>query len=111
MSARLATYVWIGAYLRRLQQRAIPAYVVAKGNPVAGAIQVKLSFGDGRAALWGRVFDPSRERHVWLKLGEGPEAEIDSRITRDRARDRDLWVLEVEDPKGRHLLETLDGEA
>ena len=36
---------------------------------------------------------------------EGGEAEVDASIARQRSFDRDLWVIEVEDRRGRHLLD------
>ncbi|MEJ2001381.1 MAG: DUF1491 family protein, partial [Maritimibacter sp.] len=35
----------------------------------------------------------------------GAEAEVDGAIARQRSFDPDLWVIEVEDARGRHLLE------
>ena len=42
---------------------------------------------------------------VWVTLAEGAEAEVDATVARQRARDPDLWVIEVEDRAGRHLLD------
>jgi hypothetical protein len=42
---------------------------------------------------------------VWVILTEGDEAEVDAALRRQRARDPDLWVIEVEDRQGRHLLD------
>jgi hypothetical protein len=39
-------------------------------------------------------------------LAAGPEAEVDAALTRARARDPDLWVIEVEDRRGRDLLDS-----
>jgi hypothetical protein len=38
-------------------------------------------------------------------LGGGAETDVDAAISRQRSFDSDLWVIEVEDAKGRHLLE------
>lgn len=107
MNARLAAHVWVGAYLTRLRLAAIPVYVAAKGDPTAGAVAVKLATLDGRAQLWRRMFDPMAEARAWVRMAEGPESEIDAALARERGRDPDLWVIEVEDRQGRHLL---DGE-
>jgi hypothetical protein len=42
---------------------------------------------------------------VWVALAEGPEAEVDAALARQRRHDPDLWVIEVEDRVGRHLLD------
>jgi len=38
-------------------------------------------------------------------LIEGPEAEVDAAVSRQRGFDSDLWVIELEDARGRHLLD------
>ena len=41
---------------------------------------------------------------TWMVLVEGAEAEVDASIQKQRSFDTDLWVIEVEDRDGRHLL-------
>ena len=38
-------------------------------------------------------------------VAAGDEAEVDAAIARQRGFDPDLWVIEVEDREGRHLLD------
>lgn len=103
--ARLASGVWVSAYLMRLQGAGIFAHVAHRGEATAGAIAVKLATMDGQAAVFTRTLDGEGAR-VWAPLVEhGPEAEADAAIARQRRYDRDLWVIEVEDPRGRHLLD------
>jgi len=111
MTPRLTADFWVAAYLARLRAAAIPVYVTARGDANAGAVAVKLATLDGRAALWRRLFDPGTNARQWICLTEGPESEIDAALNRERTRDPDLWVLEVEDRQGRHLLDGpgLDG--
>jgi hypothetical protein len=111
MAERLTAGFWVSAYLTRLRLAAIPAYVTARGDETAGAVIVKVATLDGRARALQRSFDYAENRRVWLPLAEGPEAEVDAVLTRQRGRDPDLWVIEVEDREGRHLLneEGLDG--
>ncbi len=103
---RLASEFWVQAYLTRLRLRDIPAFVVAHGDNTAGAVLVKVNTLDGRATLWQRSYDlMSGERH-WSELAGGAEGDVDAAIARQRGFDPDLWVIEVEDRAGRHLLDT-----
>ena len=36
---------------------------------------------------------------------QGAEAEVDMAVAKQRSFDPDLWVIEVEDRRGRHLLD------
>jgi hypothetical protein len=40
-----------------------------------------------------------------MELAQGTEQEVDGAIARQRGFDPDLWVIEVEDRAGRHLLD------
>ncbi len=103
---RLTAGFWVQAYLTRLRQEGIPVYVTARGDDTAGAVLVKLATLDGRAQAFQRSVDPASGGRVWTLLVDGPEAEVDAALVRQRARDPDLWVLEVEDRAGRTLLDT-----
>jgi hypothetical protein len=105
MEGRLASGIWVSAYLARLRLAGIPAYLVARGDETAGTVLVKLALLDGRAKLFERQYDLAKDVRVWGLMAEGPEAEVDSVIARARGRDRDLWVIEVEDRQGRSLLD------
>ena len=43
MNARLTADLWVSAYLNRLRLANIAHYMVAKGDPTAGAVVVKLA--------------------------------------------------------------------
>ena len=108
MSARLASGIWVAAYLRRLQIEGIPAYVIARGDDTAGAVVVKLALMDGTARAFMREYDMAQDARIWRVLCEGAEAEIDAAIARQRSFDPDLWVIELEDARGRDLLSDMD---
>lgn len=103
--ARLSARFWVDAYLARLRQYDIPAFVVAHGDDTGGAVLVKLATLDGRAALFHRSFDPMTGERRWMELASGAERDTDETIARQRGFDPDLWVIEVEDRQGRHLLD------
>ena len=102
---RLTADIWTSAYLARLRQQEIPAFVVQKGDLTAGAVLIKLNTLDGNACCYQRSFDLMTGERAWVVLSEGAEADVDSAIAKQRSFDPDLWVIEVEDKNGRHLLD------
>lgn len=102
---RLTAEFWVQAYLRRLSLQDIPAFVTSKGDLTAGAVLVKLNTLDGHARCYQRSFDLMSGERSWVVLSEGDEADVDTVVTKQRSFDPDLWVIEVEDRAGRHLLD------
>ncbi|MBB3992655.1 hypothetical protein GGR95_000274 [Sulfitobacter undariae] len=102
---RLTARFWVDAYLARLRMFDIPAFVVAHGDDTGGAVLVKLATLDGNAIVFQRSFDLMSGERVWVELSAGPERDVDDAITRQRGFDPDIWVIEVEDRAGRHLLD------
>lgn len=105
MTARLTSEVWVAAYLTRCRLADIPAFVVARGDHTAGAVLIKLNRLDGTAVSFQRSFDLMSGERRWVVLVEGEDAEVEASIGRQREMDPDIWVIEVEDRQGRHLLD------
>ncbi|CAN0127791.1 unnamed protein product [Chrysoparadoxa australica] len=103
--ARLTARFWVDAYLARLRLTDIPAFVIAHGDDNAGAVLIKLNTLDGQARAFTRGFDLMTGDRKWTDLTSGSERDVDEAITRQRRFDPDLWVIEVEDKQGRHLLD------
>ena len=103
--ARLTARFWVDAYLARLRGADIPAFVVAHGDDTAGAVLVKLNTLDGGAKLFHRTWDLLQVKQAWSALCAGSEADVDGAVERQRGFDPDIWVIEVEDRQGRHLLD------
>ena len=104
---RLTTRFWVAAYRRRLDLAGVPCFVVAHGDDTAGAILIKLNTLDGQARAFVRRSDLMTGALVWEVLAEGSEPEVDAACARQRGYDPDLWVIEVEDRAGRHLLDEM----
>ncbi|UWQ05097.1 DUF1491 family protein [Aliiroseovarius crassostreae] len=102
---RLTADVWVSAYLTRLRLAGIPAFITRKGDVTAGAVLVKLNTLDGRAVAYQRSFDLMTGERAWVVLSEGEERDVDAALARQKSFDPDLWVIEVEDKSGRHLLD------
>lgn len=105
MGARLTADFWVKAYLKRLELAGIPAFVTAHGDATAGAVLVKQAPLDGSACVYQRSVDLMSGARAWVVLAQGAEPEVDAAIARQRQFDPDLWVIEVEDRSGRHLLD------
>ncbi len=105
MSARLTSDIWVSAYLTRLRLADIPVFVTRKGDATAGSVLVKLNTLDGQARAFQRQFDLMTGGRTWVTLAEGSEADVDASLSKQASFDPDLWVIEVEDKQGRHLLD------
>lgn len=103
--ARLTAEFWVQAYLARLRFQDIPAFVTAHGDDTAGAVLVKLNTLDGQAQAFHRTYDLMSGARKWDELAKGDERDVDASIRRQQEFDPDLWVIEVEDRAGRHLLD------
>ncbi|MDG1102748.1 MAG: DUF1491 family protein [Ascidiaceihabitans sp.] len=103
--AKLTSRFWVDAYLTRLRMFDIPAFVVAHGDDSGGAVLVKLSTLDGKAVLFQRSFDLMTGERSWSELTSGSDLDVDASIDCQKGFDPDVWVIEVEDRLGRHLLD------
>lgn len=98
MEARLKSEIQVKALIRRCDLAAIGVAVTARGDPDAGAILVKLCGRDLSATVLAQTRRADGSLG-WLRAtGEAPvaETEADAYIARQRQRDPDLWVVEIE---------------
>lgn len=107
MMERLPTRLWTDALIRRADLAGASAFVTQHGDEDRGDVLVKVARLDGTAAAYIPSMNAEGER-IFLNLavqGVGPdEAGVDDYVRRARARDTDLWVIEIEDRQGRHFL-------
>jgi hypothetical protein len=111
---RLKSSIWVSAYLRRCDIEGAFAAVRRRGAEEAGAIFIKLNRLDGTGTLYGpapqTMFDDSRPADrlfTVLAGGETPAAEtdIEARLQKEIRFDPDVWIVEVEDRRGRNFLD------
>jgi hypothetical protein len=98
MQPRLKSGLSVKALVRRCDLAAVAVAIVARGDPDAGAILIKLRGRDDGCSVLAQARGTSGEL-VWLRAtGPAPVAEsaADAYIDRQRRRDPDLWVVEIE---------------
>ena len=104
---RLPTKVWVDALVRRAQVEGASAFILQRGEESRGDVIVKVADLSGGARAYAPRTSMEGTR-VFVDLaaqGIGPdELEVDAYVSRARDRDRDLWVVEIEDRDGRHFL-------
>jgi hypothetical protein len=98
MEARLKTGIWIKALIRRCDLAAVAVAVVSRGDGDSGAVLLKLNGRSDGCWVLTQARGPDGEL-VWMQAtGAAPvaEADADSYIARQRRRDPDIWVVEIE---------------
>ena len=107
MMERLPTKLWVDALVRRAQVAGAAAFVLQSGDQERGDVLIKVARLDGTAAAYIPTMNMEGER-IFIDLivqGIGPEeTAVDAYVRKARDRDRDLWVIEIEDRDGRHFL-------
>lgn len=94
--ARLATHVWVGALLRRVQAVGAFGTVLRRGDPVSGAVILVARAPGGNVAAWSRaVMGASAAWTVAMEAAREDEARIDEYLARQAHYDPDLWVVEL----------------
>ncbi len=102
---RIKTEIYVQALVRRVNADCV-GVIARRGDTDAGGIYVRVNRLDGRSGLLVAFTDMNGERR-WRVLASHltPDGEIDDMLTREIARDPDMWVVEIEDKQGRHFLE------
>lgn len=108
---RLRAEFWVKAYIRRCAMEGAPAVVVRHGDDDAGAIFIKINRLDGTCLVFGPApagltGADSDRRWIPLLATEGvSERDADNLLAREAEFDSDLWIVEVEDARGRYFLD------
>jgi hypothetical protein len=103
MRGELPTHVWVSALLRRASAGGAFAVVLHKGDADRGDVLIKVRAAPGSAAAYAPAFAPGEASFERIEPAGGEDA-VDDLIRRRLGRDRDLWVIEIEDREGRHFL-------
>ncbi len=108
---RLRAEFWVKAYIRRCAVEGASAVVVRHGDDDDGAIFVKVDRLDGTCRVFGPApagLDGAESDRRWVGLlsaKDADNAQADAFLARDASFDADMWLIEVEDRKGRNFLD------
>lgn len=98
MTPRLTSRIVIDALFRRVRAAGGFGTVLGRGDDSAGAILLVCSERGQVTALLERTSDPDGD-YRWTRCGPNEledTATRDSYVERRRARDRDLWLIELD---------------
>jgi hypothetical protein len=114
--ARLRSDFWVSAYLRRCAIEGVDAVLRRRGAAEAGAVFVKVDRLDGTASLYGPapqalIGERGGERLFTRVLEAVSPGDVEERMRRELQFDPDLWLLEVDSPEERVLLDLADDPA
>jgi hypothetical protein len=103
----LTTGLWVMAQVRLCDRAFIPATIVRRGDSDAGTVLLKLNRFEAGVTVYTQA-STMDDGPAWSR-GTGPmpvtEPEADAYIARQVQYDPDVWVLEIEDRKGRYELD------
>lgn len=100
---RLPTEFIVGAQIRRAAKDGVPITIVRRGDRAGGSIILKINLLNGMAHVLMQV--RMDEDLVWSPATTTDplsEADADKFMARQAGFDPDLWLIEIEDRKGRH---------
>ena len=97
--SRVTSEIWVSALRKRLESKAVPIFIIKKGNKQAGAIIIRVSNLCGRSKIFVQAPNLDNERR-WLELANGSDAEMEEVLQNQQKFDQDVWILEVEELYG-----------
>ena len=102
--ARLKSKIIIDAIIRICSDRGLPVTVARLGDPDAGNIYIKVSNIVYDCLIYTQQ-KQTDETVKWVKTPTNnilSETQADAYLERQTKYDKDIWIVEVEDPKHRN---------
>jgi len=107
---RVKSELWVRAYLRRCQSAGVPVVISHRGDADAGAIFICVNRLDGTALLYRPVpagmagADTERQWESAFDAKPVSAEEVDRYLVQAASFDPDVWIIELEERTGRHIL-------
>lgn len=105
-AGRLPAHLEVSGLVRRVQQEGGFAAVLAKGELEAGTILVILAHNGAPQRAFERMPLPTGARRWTLSREEDPadRPAFAEWIDRRRSQDPDLWIIELDTPRGERFI-------
>lgn len=99
---QLKAEIRVQAWLRTCAVNGLMATVARKGDRESGALFLKVNGFARGCTVYSGISLPSGEEGWFKATGADPvpEKDADAYLSRQATYDADLWVIEIEDPKG-----------
>lgn len=99
---RIKSQIRVQGWLRKCTAQGLHGAVVRRGDEDAGSIVLKINHFAAGCDVYVAVTAPDGSPGWMRALGGAakPEREADAYIARQTKYDADVWVVEIEDPKG-----------
>lgn len=113
MKARLTSALLVSALMRRVGNEGGNAVVVAKGDATAGSILLICLDKGVRTAFRERLLGVDGG-YDWAEVGPASDAEyeeVEAWLSRRRARDPDLWIVELDVPNAERFAAETSGDS
>jgi len=103
---RLKAGIFVRAIIRRAEVEGAQAFVAKKGVEESGAVFLRVDRLDGQALVLAQARRGEGEL-VWTRpLGDwADEAKVRAYLDKQMSFDPDLWIVEIEDRKGRAFVD------
>ena len=95
MTARLTSAMLVSALIRRVSAEGGNAAVLAKGDATAGSILLICMEKGVVQSVRERILD-MMGHYIWTPVGPAEPDALNDYLDRRRARDADLWLVELD---------------
>lgn len=102
--ARIKSAFFVEGLIKHMNSQGFPSFLEKKGFEDCGIFYVKVMLPENKARLFSRRENFETNKLEWFSpLHEMQETldynEINAYTNRMKERDRDCWIIEIEDPK------------
>ncbi len=111
--ARLASAVLASGLMHLANQTGGFAAILAKGDPVSGALLLQILEKGLFSGIFERMPDPSGA-YLWAQSGPQDTEDkenLEEYLARRRARDPDLWIVELDVPDAERFVADIRANA